>query len=894
MFFRIMIRILIIFLTFSSLTAIPAARSTTRSISITPPVVMAGQYLMARVNYAGERVSTGSAIILHVGDSYTLSQQARDISTFHFDGENETLLGSHPIREHVTVSGNSPFGDGCLRMTGNSKLVFNDLSPVSDEESGTVLMWVAPDTQTVFVTPEQALFYEKAGDHSKLLLSLSRHHLKASWTGRGYGSTGDKKSAMDAREWHLVGMSWGQPRKDRVTIYRDDCFWYSSKHRYLPGSEPVEIGIGTGIGRTVSFEGWIDEVMIAHPALTNEEVAALYRAGSEHGLPFPDQFMVVEVDTSWQNDTLWFEYVTRSGDGRMVPATSSQLIIPEPAHAELHLDLSGITTTPFDLIGAELTYDCYDPESTSNFPGVRMWDSENCRGPEEDTGHPRKRMVESVRNFQVDRVGSPLIRFFWNGGEGAYYRFGKNADDPPDRVDHAREFMDSLSTGFTNSIMLLAETAQSDESTSDFDTSLVRYMLNRYDADRPRYYEFINEMIYAEGWGTKSDRDSALVWDWRDGYYRKDGRCWTHMIEDTLSWFFEAAHTIDDDLKFGWFIDRQGGWNFDGTPAGAMDEWVQDSILLSNDVILDRTGFLAFHDYFPISMGRGSRSLGEGLSRAVGSLGWTHAYLNPRTWRLFAKYFGHPEWELIQTEYNTAAVEMDRRMPKRAARLYDTWAGAWANISNLILRYRSGQIDKAVFFKPAYSYGDTPHATINLARGKAHRTVIEKTFGLYGGLMRDSTITSDSIWTYGFRSGKTSHNWGKSDLPVFDAISTVSPDTDTVAILLVNRDWKKNLKFELFLGEDLFLDPVHDTAFFHHVEFGPTSRGATDEPDTSLLESWGKGYYYASEGKFDSTDVNFVCDTLPGFSQNMSLDIGRGAFGVLVIPVKAGIPTTVH
>jgi hypothetical protein len=560
------------------------------SVTVTPLRVMAGQYLLASIDNGGRAESDGTRIILHIGDSDTLSQKVRDITTFHFEDGEETLWGSPTHMEQVDISQDTPFGSRCLRMTRGSRVVFPGLKPTGDNTSGTILMWVAPDTQTVFVSPDQVLFYEKASDNSRLTLSLSHHHLEASWRGRGYGNTGDKKSAMDAREWHLVGLSWGYPRNDRVTVYRDGCYWYSSEYRYQPGRGVLEVGIGTGIGKSVSFEGLIDEVMIVRPALSNDEVAALYHAGSEWRLPFPDQFMAVRVDTSWQNDSLRFDYAQGSGTAHELNTVSSRSIAAEPAHAELYLDLSRMTTTPFDLIGAEITYDCMDPESTAKFPGVRMWECPKCRGPEEDEGHPRQRMVESVKNFQVDRVSSPLIRVFWNGGEGAYYRFGKNALNPPDRVDHVREFLDSLSTGLQNSIMLLAETAQSDESTSDFDTSLVRYMLNRYGPDRPRYYEFVNEMIYAEGWGTPGDRDSALVWEWHDGYYHTDGRCWTHMIEDTLSWYFNAAHIIDPDLKFGWFIDRQGGWNPDGIPAGPMNEdrFPRLSRLLSH---IDGAGF---------------------------------------------------------------------------------------------------------------------------------------------------------------------------------------------------------------------------------------------------------------------------------------------------------------
>jgi hypothetical protein len=435
--------------------------------------------------------------------------------------------------------------------------------------------------------------------------------------------------------------------------------------------------------------------------------------------------------------------------------------------------------------------------------------------------------------------------------------------------------------------MLFAETAQSDETTTDFDTTLIRYMLNRYGDGRPRYYEFINEMIYAEGWGTEGDSDDDLVWTWNDGYYHTGGRSWTHMVEDTLSRFFEAASSIDDELKFGWFIDRQGGWNVNGIPSGVMEVWRQDSILLANPTILEKTSFLSFHDYFPISMGRGSFSLAEGLWRSVGSLGWAHAYLNPRTWYLFAKYVGHPEWELFQTEYNSGIKRRDRRMPARAERLFDTWAGGWANVSNFILRYRAGYIDKSCYFKAAYAYESTPHATINYAGGEEHRTVIEKTFGYFGNLMKDSTLTSDSIWTYGFGSHKTAHDWGVTDMPVFDAISTISPDTDSVAILFVNRDWQNDLRLDVYLEAGLTVDPAQDRALLHHVAFGPTSMGAHDEPDTSLLESWGQGYYYPSPTKFDSTDVSFVCDTLPGFSKKMSVLLGRATYGVLEFPVKS-------
>ena len=28
----------------------------------------------------------------------------------------------------------------------------------------------------------------------------------------------------------------------------DDCYWYSSRHRYIPGGEAAEIGIGAGFG----------------------------------------------------------------------------------------------------------------------------------------------------------------------------------------------------------------------------------------------------------------------------------------------------------------------------------------------------------------------------------------------------------------------------------------------------------------------------------------------------------------------------------------------------------------------------------------------------------------------------------------------------------------------
>jgi hypothetical protein len=283
-------------------------------------------------------------------------------------------------------------------------------------------------------------------------------------------------------------------------------------------------------------------------------------------------------------------------------------------------------------------------------------------------------------------------------------------------------------------------------------------------------------------------------------------------------------------------------------------------------------------------MGEGENSLASGLSRAVGSLGWKHAYLNPKTWRLFAKYFGHPEWEMIQTEYNTAAADRSRRMPSRAARLFDTWAGAWANVSNFILRARAGQIDKAMYFKAGYAYGDTPHATVNYADGNEYRTVIEKTFGLFGSLLKDSTLAADSIRTYGFKSGRTAHNWGITGMPVFEALPTISPDTSALAILLVNRDWRRNLPLEITLEPPLAIDPARP-ALFHHIEFGPSSRGAGAAADTSLLESWGKGYFYPSETKFDSTDVSFVCDTLADFSGKMTLELGRAVFGVLELPL---------
>jgi hypothetical protein len=864
-----------------------AAEEVKSSVSVYPPRIMARQPLLARAMYGGEGEEHGSRLALYEGEKPLLSAEGKVIFLAHFEGG----LGARggwmlPEASGVSFSERARFGERALRMKKGSSLVYDKIPDAFDYRSGSVLMWVAPDTQTVFVTPDQCLYYEKADDGSLLSLSLSKHHLKASWKGRGRGDTGDKKSAMDAREWHLVGMSWGYPQRDLVTMFLDGGFWYSRTEKYRPGSRAAEIGIGTGQGRSEAFRGLIDEVMITRQALSEDEVLALYHAGRDGALPFPDQFMALLVDDSSTGLPLRVEYTPRNKEGREFPSVRSDIVIPEPPHAELFLGLGQLTTTPFDLIGIELTYDCAHPDSSREFPSVRMWDSPRCKSPEEDRGKPRKRVLESVRCFQLSRPGNPLVRVPWGGGEGAYYRFEKNAKNPPDRVDHVREFLDSLSVGFPQALMLFAETAQLDESTSDFDTSLIRYMKQHYGEKRPRYYECINEMIYAEGWGTERDNDSALVWDWRDGYYHTGGRSWTHMVEDTLSRFFEEASAIDRELRFGWFIDRQGGWNVNGTPSGVMEEWRQDSILLANEMILKHTGFLAFHDYFPISMGEGENSLAHGLTRAVGSLGWKHAYMNPRTWRLFAKYVGHPEWEMFQTEYNTAAADRSARMPARAERLFDTWAGAWANISNFILRARAGQIDKAMYFKAGYAYGDTPHATVNYAAGKAHRTVIEKTFGLFGGLLRDSTLAADSIWTYGFKSGKTAHNWGITGMPAFDALSTVSPDTDTVAVILVNRDWRHTLPLELYLEPPLTVDPEHDTALFYHVEFGPTSKGAGSAPDTSLLESWGKGYFYTSETKFDSTDVNFVCDTLPGFSQHMRLELGRAAFGVLEFPVR--------
>ncbi len=847
---------------------------------------MARQYLLGAAHYGETGIEEGSEILLHVPGGTISRQDRKAIFTARFDGDATGTGGTEPGVEEVQYVRESPFGDRCLRMGKESALIYRDLPRSYDNTSGTMLMWVAPDTQTVFVVPEQTLFYEKGRDGSTLMLSLFRHHLRATWSGRGGGNTNDKKSAMDAREWHLVGMSWGHPGPRRVTMFLDGCSWYSSKDDYRPASPAREIGFGTGTDRTASFEGLIDEVLITSPALTEEEVLALYRAGRDQRLPFPDMFLAARIDTSWQGDTLRFEFRPRNSSGTVFPSVYSRPVIPEPPHAELHLGLDGLTTTPFDLIGMEITYDCHDPGETEGFPRVRMWESPACKSLEEDRGRPRKRVVESCRNFQLDRVGAPMVRVFWNGGEGAYYRFDKNAANPPDRVDHVREFLDSTSVDFSRAIMLFAETAQSDEVTTDFDTTLIRYMLNRYGDRRPRYYEFINEMIYAEGWGTKGDRDDDLVWTWNDGYYHTGGRCWTHMIEDTLSWFFEEASKIDDGLKFGWFIDRQGGWNINGTPAGVMEEWRQDSILLANQTILEKTSFLSFHDYFPVSMGQGSSSLAEGLWRSVGTLGWAHAFLNPKTWHLFTKYVGHPEWELFLTEYNTGVKARDRAMPARAERLFDTWAGGWSNISNFILRHRAGYIDKACYFKAAYSYDPTPHATINYAGGREHRTVVEKTFGCYGSLMKDSTLTADSVWTYGFSSHKAAHDWGVTDMPVFDAISTITPDTDTVAILFVNRDWQNDLLLEIHLDAGLTVDPEVDRALFHHVAFGPSAMGAHDEPDTSLLESWGHGYYYPSRTKFDSTDVDFVCDTIPEFSNRMSVLLGRAAYGVLEFPVK--------
>jgi hypothetical protein len=865
--------------------AAPVAGAKT-SVRFYPPRVMARQPLLAGATYGEEGEEKGSRLALFAGEKEILSSEGEVIYLGHFEGNMSAKGGwEEPVAAKVSYSGSARFGQKALRMGKGSSLVYRKIPEAFDTRAGSVLMWVAPDTQTVFVTPDQCLYYEKAGDGSVLSLVLSRHHLKAMWRGRGFGNTGDKKSAMDAGEWHMVGLSWGYPRPNMVTVFLDGGFWYPRTEQYWPASRALEIGIGTGLDRSQPFQGLIDEVMITNQPLSEEEVLALYNAGAGGKIPFPDHFLAMIVDSSLAGEPLRAEYTPRNGEGRAFPSVWSEPLVPEASHAELFLGLGRLTTTPFDLIGIELTYDCAHPDSGSEFPVVRMWDCPRCRSLAEDRGRPRKRLLESVRNFQLSRPGNPLARIFWNGGEGAYFRFDKNAENPPDRVDHVREFLDSLSVGFPQALMLFAETAQSDESTSDFDTSLIRYMKHRYGEKRPRYYECINEMIYAEGWGTEGDNDSALVWDWRDGYYHKGGRSWTHMVEDTLSRFFTEASRIDRELRFGWFIDRQGGWNVNGSPSGPMEEWEQDSILLANRAIVENTSFLVFHDYFPISMGEGENRLANGLSQAVGSLGWKHAYLNPKTWRLFARYFGHPEWELIQTEYNTSAAQRSRRMPPRAARLFDTWAGAWANVSNFILRARAGQIDKAMYFKAGYAYGDTPHATVNYAAGNEYRTVIEKTFGLYGSLLKDSTL-ADSIRTYVFKSGKSAHDWGVTGMPVFDALSTISPDTSMLAILLVNRDWRRDLPLAITLEPPLVPDPGRDTALFYHVEFGPSSRGAKAAPDTSLLESWGKGYFYPSETKFDSTDVSFVCDTLPGFSKVMKLNLGRAVFGVLELPVK--------
>lgn len=882
---RIWISVILIWFPFFGMGAARAEEGVS-SLSVYPPRVMAWQPLLARAMYGGEGEEAGSRLTLRSADEVLLSRGGNVIFLAHFEGDLQAKGGWVPDESKLSYSEKAVFGKGALRLDEGSSLIYREIPDSFNPKSGSVLMWVAPDTQTVFVTPDETLYYEMADDGSLLSLSLSKHHLKARWKGRGRGDTKDKKSAMDAREWHMVGMSWGYPEKDLVTIYLDGGFWYSKKEKYRPSGRPREIGIGTGVGGSSSFRGLIDEVMITGSALSKEEVFALYEAGHDARLPFPDQFAAVMVDSAWAGKPLAFDYLPRNSQGRAYATVSSEAIVPEEPHALLQIGLGRLTTTPFDLIGAELTYDCLHPDSSTKFPAVRMWESPRCNSLEEDRGKPRRRVLESMKSFQLARPGSPLVRIFWNGGEGAVYRYDKNAANPPDRVDHVREFLDSLSIRFPQSIMLFAETAQSDERTSDFDTSLIRYMHTRYGENRPRYYECINEMIYAEGWGTKSDNDSALVWNWKDGYYHSGGRCWTHMVEDTLSGFFEGARAIDKELSLGWFIDRQGGWNFDGMPAGLMEQWRQDSILLSNEAILEHTGFLSFHDYFPISMGAGENSLANGLTRAVGSLGWKHAYVNPKTWRLFAKYFGHPEWEMMQTEYNTAAANRSPRMPAGAERLFDTWAGAWANISNFILRAKAGEIDKAMYFKVGYAYGDTPHATVNYANGRAHRSVIEKAFGRFGSLMRDSTLAADSVWTYGFTSERTAHNWGMTGMPVLGALSTISPDSDTVAILLVNRDWRHRFPLEVVMEPPLAPDPDHDTAFFHHVAFGPTSKGANDDPDTSLLESWGKGYYYPSDTKFDSTDVNFVCDTLPGFSTHMSVELERAVFGVLELPVR--------
>ena len=137
--------------------------------------ISARHYVLARCDYNESNREEQSTVEMYKDDVLDTSYTTRTIMLLHFNG-NGTSEEGYTVSNDLDVSYTATglWGNAAQFNSSGSKIEYTGSSIPSlfSDTRGTVLMWVAPNTQTVRFDDRVNLFYSESDDGSWMALQL--------------------------------------------------------------------------------------------------------------------------------------------------------------------------------------------------------------------------------------------------------------------------------------------------------------------------------------------------------------------------------------------------------------------------------------------------------------------------------------------------------------------------------------------------------------------------------------------------------------------------------------------------------------------------------------------------------------------------------------------------
>ncbi len=792
-------------------SAIPGAPSV-HSVTITQPAYK-DFVVFGYGTYSDNVAESGSQYQWLKNSEVIASGTLSKVMLIHFNDGFASEEGYSPIENTVQLVDDGKFGKG-VRIEQGQKLSYPMPEGYSASE-GTIEAWVKPDWNSATPgEPKHYIYSEKNGSVNKLSMFHWQDGEKLHSLGEGFDMFA-KEIIWMPEEWHHVAIVFGNGKIKFLVDGQP-----SESRNYARTTIGTKFYIGCeGNNLTNNFKGVIDEIRIHNRALTDKEV---YESMAQD-MEWPSNLQMLDLSSISVGDVIQFKYKARNSNGQEGIWTASPTVTVEEFQSSIDVYANDVIKhLNRGIIGAAIPYDpqpFFDEfgDYIFSYPQAKTWDADN--------NEPRQATVNLLEPLNMGSARGFM-----------FYTFGNYGGEMIDRLERLKYVYDAIGIPTSEAIVTF-------------------WCLDQLET---AIDEGVIENSYARGlgfnyWELLNEPDGTYNWPGMTG-----GGCGDPPINPETGQPFESA----EELAV-WTINEYGPQihAINSNAKVGIEFRESFAIQFMDQINPEAIDFMAIHPYASIYVSPSFDDVDNLTPEQV------------RDWHneIIGRVEDHMDGDAIAYARNV----IDTRFPKQL----ELHATEWAS-GNAPNRYGCGDFDygksnktltamlgDATFLNRllynellettnywAWSYGDLP-----TRRGEPQLSY--RLFELYSDL--GTEILRQETNTFRFSAPAAFAHWGgRQNVSSLDVLATKKLDNSRLYLIVVNREWNKDVAAEINLHG---FQPQGD-AHVKYINVGPNADwegagGEIHEEYLAVMQStgpgvlhpitqWGAGYdqwYYNEE-----------------------------------------------